>query len=187
MLRHNSEIAFSIAMQESLGSVRPYNGDDGKSHGLFQLQHQSGATGVYDAATCFSTPVGHCSAAQIQLMARQGICGFVLDCGAPSRPGIAAYWRQFNGSVGLVARAFNSGSIYDDWDLTVTDTGTNSYASDIVNRAVGAVTGGFFARTCCASCTAERMVIDVRTCGPEDEGRSDFCGDERSSFHGGIG
>jgi hypothetical protein len=120
-------------------------------------------------------------------MVRQGICGFDLNCCNPSKPGIAYYWRKFNGSVGLTARGYNSGSVYDEWDLTVTDTGSNSYASDIVNRAMGAVTGGFFARTCCARCTPERLVIDVRTCGPEDEGKSDFCGDERFSFHGAIG
>lgn len=77
--------------------------------------------------------------------------------------------------------------MYDEWDLTVTDTGSNSYASDIVNRVMDAVTGGFFARTCCTRCTLERMVIDVRTCGPEGEGKSDFCGDDRYSFHGSIG
>lgn len=120
-------------------------------------------------------------------MVRQGICGFNFDCRNPVRPGIASYWHQYNGSVGLTARGYNSGSVYDEWDLTVTDVGTNSYASDIVNRAMGAVTGGFFARTCCAKCTAGRMVVEVRTCGREDEGRSDFCGDERFSFHGGIG
>jgi hypothetical protein len=186
-------------MEESLGSVRPFNGDQGRSRGVFQIQHWNPSAGSFDAATCFNSAVGSCSTSDIRLMVRQGICGFALNCQYSSRPGIASYWHQYNGSVGLTAQGYNSGSVYDEWDLTVTDVGTNSYASDIVNRAMGTVTGGFFSRTCCAKCTRERIAVEVRTCGGKMKGGVTFvvmrgshsmgvlADDDRSKLFNGVG
>jgi hypothetical protein len=183
-----SEIPFSIALQESLGSVRPYSGDYGRSRGIFQLQHPSGSSDT--VTTCKDTPVDGCPKSQIYAMAKQGICGFSSDgCRDPLRPGIAAYWRKYkneSADIGLTARAFNSGSVYNDFDLTAVTTGTSSYASDIVNRAMGRVTGTFFSHTCCARCDKQRVPQEIWTC-EEWEAMKDFCGDERYGFNGRIG
>ena len=190
-----SELPFSITLQESLGSVRPFNGDKGLSRGLFQLQHYA-AGNVPDAHTCINTPVGSCSTLSIYTMVRQGVCGFSstpsanASCATPTRPGIATYWNTYRnrtGNVGLVARAYNSGTVYDEDDLIAVTTGTNSYASDLVNRAMGRVTGDFFARTCCARCDPQRVPVEVWTCEVGDKGRSDFCGDNAYSFQGRVG
>lgn len=120
-------------------------------------------------------------------MAREGICGPTGTCAWPQSPGLAFYFKKYSGNIGLVARAYNSGSIYDEGDLTLVTTGTPSYASDIGMRAMGIVSAGFFSRTCCARCTANRTVLEIKTCGPVDGAFSDFCGDVRYSFDGNIG
>lgn len=174
------QLAFSMALQESLGSVRPHSGDQGASRGTFQVQ-------IPGAVTCFQSAVGTCTTEQIKTMVSLGVCGQNV-CQVPyQRPGIASYWAQNAAAIGFISRGYNSGSVYDWNDLTVVQFGTNSYSSDIVNRMMGRVVAGFFTRTCCARCGEGRKVLEVKTCGPVDGSMSDFCGDERYSFHGKIG
>ncbi|RDI79055.1 hypothetical protein Vi05172_g10988 [Venturia inaequalis] len=173
------QLAFAIAMQESQASVRAHSGDQGNSRGTFQVQ-------IPGAATCLGTPVDGCTTDQIYAMASLGICG-QWSCAAPfQRPGIITYWQQYPTEIGWISRGYNSGSVYDQNDLTAVAFGTNSYSSDISNRMMGRVVGGFYSRTCCAKCDG-RNILEVNTCGPVDGLKSDFCGDDKYSFHGQIG
>lgn len=174
------QLAFAIAMQESQASVRPHSGDQGNSRGPFQVQ-------IPGAVTCLGTPIGGCTTDQIYAMASLGICG-QWSCAAPyQRPGIITYWQQYPTEIGWISRGYNSGSVYDQNDLTAVAFGTNSYSSDIANRMMGRVVGGFYSRTCCAKCDEGRRILEVKTCGPVDGLMSDFCGDDKYSFHGQIG
>jgi hypothetical protein len=174
------QLAFAMALQESMGSVRPHSGDQGASKGTFQVQ-------IPGAVTCFGSPIGKCPTEMIKQMVSLGICG-QLSCQKPyQRPGISTYWAQNPGNIGLITRGYNSGSVYDPHDLTAIQFGTNSYSSDIVNRMMGRVVAGFFSRTCCAKCDEGRKILEVNTCGPVDGSMSDFCGDDQYSFHGSIG
>lgn len=174
------QLAFAMAMQESQASVRPHSGDQGNSRGTFQVQ-------IPGSVTCLGIPVGGCTTDQIYAMVSLGVCG-QLTCSPPyQRPGIASYWAQNPNQIGFITRGYNSGSVYDWNDLTVVAFGTNSYSSDIANRMMGRVVGGFYSRTCCAKCDERRNVLEVRTCGPVDGLMSDFCGDDKYSFHGQIG
>ncbi|TID14623.1 Lysozyme-like domain protein [Venturia nashicola] len=173
------QLAFAIAMQESQASVRPHSGDQGKSRGTFQVQ-------IPGAITCLDTPIDGCTKDQIYAMVSLGICG-QSSCTAPfQRPGIATYWLQYPTDIGRISRGYNSGSVYDQNDLTAVAFGTNSYSSDIANRMMGRVVGGFYSRTCCAKCDG-RKILAVNTCGPVNGLKSDFCGDDRYSFHGQVG
>ncbi|QDS75098.1 hypothetical protein FKW77_007093 [Venturia effusa] len=174
------QLPFAMAMQESQASVRPHSGDQGNSRGTFQVQ-------IPGSVTCLGTPIDECKAEQILAMVSLGICG-QWSCAPPYQsPGIVTYWQRYPTDVGLIARGYNSGSVYDQNDLTVVAVGTNSYSSDISNRMMGRVVGGFYSRTCCAKCDQGRNVLEVHTCGPVDGLMSDFCGDDRYSFHGQIG
>lgn len=174
------QLALAMAMQESQASVRPHSGDQGNSRGTFQVQ-------IPGSVTCLGTPVGGCTTDQINAMVSLGVCG-QLTCSPPyQRPGIITYWQQYPTEIGWITRGYNSGSVYDQNDLTVVAVGTNSYASDIANRMMGRVVGGFYSRTCCAKCDEGRNVLEVRTCGLVDGLMSDFCGDDKYSFHGQIG
>lgn len=174
------QLGFAMAMQESQASVRPHSGDQGNSRGTFQVQ-------IPGSVTCLGTPIDGCTADQIHAMVSLGVCGQVT-CAPPfQRPGIITYWQHYPTEIGWITRGYNSGSVHDENDLTSVAFGTNSYSSDITNRMMGRVVGGFYSRTCCAKCDEGRHVLEVRTCGPVDGLMSDFCGDDKYSYHGQIG
>ena len=137
-------LAFAVLMQESSGSVRPPNGDQGNAHGLFQVQHKDPTTEASDGATCNHVSyqdvqlkqarnpdgspknvVGDCPSATITKMAQQGICGWdhstgQSDCNNLQEPGLAYYWKKYNQDIGKMARNYNTGVIPNSTDLTYT-------------------------------------------------------------------
>ena len=153
----HSRIALAVVMQESIGFVRPGQGDDGASYGIFQVQLQAQ---YRPAAHCIGTAIDACPQANILAMAQDGIYGHNGTSTAPVVPGLG-HWMSFvGGNVGQALRSYNTGSIPDPAknDLTaITLTncqgqnyfaGTQTYVSDVANRLTGAVVGAPHPETC---------------------------------------
>lgn len=159
-------------MQESVGFVRPGEGDNGASHGLFQVQLPSGA-----AATCDGTAVNTCPYSTILEMVQDGVFGHA-GTSTPQAPGIGYWVTAEGGDIAKALRGYNTGSVPDPKDLcnivaTSSSTGkkyfagTQTYVSDVANRLTGANAGLAHTYSCNlninpntyvpASCTAARV------------------------------
>ncbi len=142
-------------MQESIGFVRPGQGDDGASYGIFQVQLQKQ---YQPAANCIGTALNACPQSNIQAMAENGIYGHSGTSSAPVAPGVGYWMTTEGGHVGLALRGYNTGSVPDTTNLTIitlTDcrgknyfAGTQTYVTDVGNRLTGAVIGAPHPKTC---------------------------------------
>ena len=134
-------------MQESVGFVRPGEGDNGASYGLFQVQLPPGV-----AATCDGTAINTCPYSTILEMVQNGVFGHAGTSTPPQAPGIGYWITAEGGDVARALRGYNTGSVPDPNDLcdivaTNTTTGkkyfagTQTYVSDVANRLTGANAG----------------------------------------------
>ena len=146
-------------MQESVGFVRPGEGDSGASYGLMQVQLPSG-----QAANCDGTAVNQCPYSTILAMIQDGVFGHAGTTNPPKAPGIGYWMTAEGGHVGRALRGYNTGSVIDPNDLcniVATDSksgkkyfaGTQSYVSDVANRLTGANAGLEHSSSCSALVT----------------------------------
>lgn len=151
----NRRIALAVVMQESDGFVRPGQGDNGASYGIFQVQLQKQ---YQPPANCIGTALNECPQSNIQAMAEDGIYGHNGTTSPPVEPGLGYWLTTENENIGLSLRAYNTGSIPDATNLTMITltncagkkyfAGTQTYVTDVANRLTGAISGWKHPETC---------------------------------------